>query len=62
VRGLYGDEIMKDENFDPMQDKHMKIVIDVSQVVRYSHYAFIISVISVIISLIAFYRSGSIVG
>jgi len=37
----------------------MKIVVDVSQVVRYSNYAFIISMISIIISLIAIYRSAT---
>ncbi len=48
---------MKNEEFDPMQDKHMKVVIDVSQVVRYANYAYVLSVISIIISLIAIYRT-----
>jgi hypothetical protein len=49
---------MKNDAFDPMQEKHMKISIDVSEIIRYSHYAFLISVMSIIISFIALYRSG----
>lgn len=52
-----GGEIMMNENFDPMQEKHMKIVVDVLQLVKCANYSFIISMISIIISLISIYRS-----
>jgi hypothetical protein len=48
---------MKDENFDPMQEKNFKIVIDTSQIVWYSNWAYVVSIISLIISVIAIYRS-----
>lgn len=50
---------MKEGNFDPLQEKHMKIVIDTSEIVSRARWAFVLSIISIIISLIALYKNLS---
>ena len=48
---------MKNGNFDPMQEQHMKIVIDTSEIVSRARWGFVLSVISLIISLVAICRT-----